>query len=116
MVDVNRRVLPGFGLSLGYSVLYMSLLVLIPLTACFIKASALGLDEFLAAVWTERARAAYALTIGASLAAALINLPFGVLIAWVLVRYQFTGRRMLEDFVDLTLALPTTIAGRETRG
>jgi len=111
MVDVNRRVLPGFGLSLGYSVFYMSLLVLIPLTACFLKASTLGLDEFLAAVWTERARAAYGLTIGASLAAALINLPFGVLIAWVLVRYQFPGSRLFDAIIDLPFALPTAVAG-----
>jgi sulfate transport system permease protein len=111
MIDVNRRVLPGFGLSLGYSVLYMSLLVLIPLTACFIKASSLGLDEFIAAVWTERARAAYGLTIGASLAAALINLPFGVLIAWVLVRYRFPGSRLFDAIIDLPFALPTAVAG-----
>ena len=111
MIDANRRVLPGFGLSLGYTVLYMSLLVLIPLTACFIKASSLGLDEFLAAVWTERARAAYGLTIGASLAAALINLPFGVLIAWVLVRYQFPGSRLFDAVIDLPFALPTAVAG-----
>ena len=111
MVDVNRRVLPGFGLSLGYSVFYMSLLVLIPLTACFLKASTLGLDEFLAAVWTERARAAYGLTIGASLAAALINLPFGVLIAWVLVRYQFPGSRLFDAIIDLPFVLPTAVAG-----
>jgi sulfate transport system permease protein len=111
MIDVNRRVLPGFGLSLGYATLYMSLLVLIPLTACFIKASTLGLDEFIAAVWTERARAAYGLTIGASLAAALINLPFGVLIAWVLVRYEFPGSRLLDAIIDLPFALPTAVAG-----
>lgn len=111
MIDVNRRVLPGFGLSLGYATLYMSLLVLIPLTACFIKASTLGLDEFIAAVWTERARAAYGLTIGASLVAALINLPFGVLIAWVLVRYQFPGSRLLDAIIDLPFALPTAVAG-----
>jgi len=111
MIDVNRRVLPGFRLSLGYTMLYMSLLVLIPLTACFIKASALGLDEFIAAVWTERARAAYSLTIGASLAAALINLPFGVLIAWVLVRYQFPGSRLFDAIIDLPFALPTAVAG-----
>jgi len=111
MIDVNRRVLPGFGLSLGYAMFYMSLLVLIPLTACFIKASSLGLDEFLAAVWTERARAAYGLTIGASLAAALINLPFGVLIAWVLVRYQFPGSRLFDAIIDLPFALPTAVAG-----
>src|SRR5215468_9058628 len=109
--DVNRRVLPGFGLSLGYAVAYMSLLVLIPLTACFIKASGLGLDEFVGAVWTERARAAYALTIGASLAAALINLLFGVLIAWVLVRYRFPGNRLFDAIIDLPFALPTAVAG-----
>jgi sulfate transport system permease protein len=111
MIDVNRRVLPGFGLSLGYTVLYMSVLVLIPLTACFIKASSLGLDEFLAAVWTARARAAYGLTIGASLAAALINLPIGVLIAWVLVRYRFPGSRLFDAIIDLPFALPTAVAG-----
>jgi sulfate/thiosulfate transport system permease protein len=104
-------VLPGFGLSLGYTMIYMSLLVLIPLTACFIKASALGLDEFIAAVWTERARAAYGLTLGASLVAALINLPFGVLIAWVLVRYQFPGSRLFDAIIDLPFALPTAVAG-----
>jgi sulfate transport system permease protein len=111
MIDVNRRVLPGFGLSLGYSVLYMSLLVLIPLTACFLKASSLNLGEFIAAVWTERARAAYGLTIGASLGAALINLPFGVLVAWVLVRYRFPGSRLFDAIIDLPFALPTAVAG-----
>lgn len=111
MIDVNRRVLPGFGLSLGYSVLYMSLLVLIPLTACFIKASSFSLGEFIAAVWTERARAAYGLTIGASMAAALINLPFGLLIAWVLVRYRFPGSRLFDAIIDLPFALPTAVAG-----
>ena len=111
MIDVNRRVLPGFGLSLGYAVFYMSLLVLIPLTACFIKAGGLGLDDFLAAVWTERARAAYGLTLGASLGAALINLPLGVLIAWVLVRYQFPGSRLFDAIIDLPFALPTAVAG-----
>ena len=109
--DVNRRVLPGFGLSLGYTMIYMSLLVLIPLTACFIKASALGLDEFIAAVWTERARAAYGLTLGASLVAALVNLPFGIIIAWVLVRYQFPGSRLFDAIIDLPFALPTAVAG-----
>jgi sulfate transport system permease protein len=111
MVDVNRRVLPGFGLSLGYSVLYMSLLVLIPLTACFIKASSFTVGEFVDAVWTARARAAYGLTIGASLTAALINLPLGVLIAWVLVRYRFPGSRLFDAIIDLPFALPTAVAG-----
>ena len=109
--DVNRRVLPGFGLSLGYTVLYMSLLVLIPLTACFLKASSLDLDQFVAAVWTPRARAAYGLTIGTSFAAALANVPFGLLTAWVLVRYRFPGSKLFDAIIDLPFALPTAVAG-----
>lgn len=111
MVDSNRRVLPGFSLSLGYSLLYMSLLVFIPLTACFLKAANLSLDEFVAAVWTPRAQAAYGLTIGTSLTAALVNIPLGVLLAWVLVRYAFPGRRLFDAIVDLPFALPTAVAG-----
>jgi sulfate transport system permease protein len=111
MTRVNRRVLPGFHLSLGYAVLYMSLLVLIPLTACFIKAASLDWNQFVAAVWTPRARAAYGLTLGASLAAAVINVPLGTLIAWVLVRYQFPFRRLLDALIDLPFALPTAVAG-----
>jgi sulfate transport system permease protein len=111
MLDVNRRVLPGFSLSLGYSLLYMSLLVFIPLTACFLKAASLSLDEFLAAVWTPRARAAYGLTLGTSFIAALVNVPMGVLVAWVLVRYPFRGSRLLDAVIDLPFALPTAVAG-----
>jgi sulfate transport system permease protein len=111
MVDVNRRVLPGFHLSLGFSMLYLSLLVLIPLAACFAKAASLSGSEFVAAVWTERARAAYLLTIGASLAAALANVPLGVLIAWVLVRYDFPAKRIFDALIDLPFALPTAVAG-----
>jgi sulfate transport system permease protein len=107
----NRRVLPGFHLSLGYAVLYMSLLVLIPLAACFIKAASLDWSQFIAAVWTPRARAAYGLTLGASLAAAVINVPLGTLIAWVLVRYHFPFRRLLDALIDLPFALPTAVAG-----
>jgi sulfate transport system permease protein len=111
MVDVNRRVLPGFSLSLGYAMLYMSLLVLIPLTACFMKAASLSFDQFVAAVWTPRAQAAYALTLGTSLIAALVNIPLGVLVAWVLVRYPFRGSRLLDAVIDLPFALPTAVAG-----
>jgi sulfate/thiosulfate transport system permease protein len=111
MIDVNRRVLPGFQVSLGYTMLYLSLLVLIPLTACFLKAASLSWSEFAAAVWTERARAAYALTVGASLAAATINVPIGILIAWVLVRYHFPGKRVFDALIDLPFALPTAVAG-----
>jgi len=111
MIDVNRRVLPGFRLSLGYTLCYLGLLVVIPLGACFLKAASLNLEQFAAAVWTPRARAAYALTFGASLAAAAINVVLGVLIAWVLVRYEFPFKRLLDALVDLPFALPTAVAG-----
>jgi sulfate transport system permease protein len=111
MANVNRRVLPGFGLSLGYASAYMAVLVMIPLLAVLLKSSTLGWDEFVAAVWTPRARAAYGLTLGASLVAAIVNVPFGVLIAWVLVRYDFAGRRVLDAIIDLPFALPTAVAG-----
>ena len=111
MQSARRRVLPGFGLSLGYTMLYLSMLVLIPLGACFLKASSLSPAQFWAAVWTERARAAYALTFGSSLVAALVNALLGLLVAWVLVRYEFPGRRLLDALVDLPFALPTAVAG-----
>lgn len=111
MSDVNRRVLPGFGLSLGYATTYMGLLVMIPLVAVLWKSSTLGWEQFVAAVWTPRARAAYGLTLGTSFVAALVNIPFGILIAWVLVRYQFPGRRLLDAIIDLPFALPTAVAG-----
>lgn len=111
MIDINRRVLPGFRISLGYSVFYLSLLVLLPVAACFLKASSLPLAEFLAVVWTPRARSAYALTVGCSLAAAMLNVVFGVLIAWVLVRYRFPLKRCLDALIDLPFALPTAVAG-----
>lgn len=111
MIDVNRRVLPGFRLSVGYTVFYLSLLVLIPLAACVLKASSLTLAEFAAAVWTPRARAAYGLTVGASLAAAALDIVFGVLIAWVLVRYHFPLKRLFDALIDLPFALPTAVAG-----
>lgn len=111
MASVNRKVLPGFSLSLGYTVFYLSVLVLIPIAACFIKASSLSLAQFWDAVWTERSRGAYALTFGASLVAATVNLVFGSLIAWVLVRYSFPGRRLLDSLVDIPLALPTAVGG-----
>ena len=111
MIDVNRRVLPGFRLSLGYTLFYLGLLVIIPLTACFLKAASLNLDEFVAAVWTPRARAAYVLTVGASAAAAALDIVWGVLIAWVLVRYRFPFKRLFDALIDLPFALPTAVAG-----
>jgi sulfate transport system permease protein len=111
MASVNRRVLPGFSLTLGYSVFYLSILVLIPIAACFLKAGTLTIDDFVGAVWTDRARAAYALTFGAAFVAAIANVALGLLIAWVLVRYEFPLKKLLDSLVDLPLALPTAVAG-----
>src|SRR4051794_29173497 len=104
MSTVNQKVLPGFGLSLGYTVFYLSAIVLIPLGACFLKASSLTWDEFWAAAGSPRAIAAYKLTFGASLIAALINAALGLLVAWVLVRYDFPLRRFFDALVDLPFA------------
>jgi len=111
MASTNRRVLPGFSLTLGYTVFYLSVLVLIPIAACFLKAGTLSLHEFWDAVWTERARAAYSLTFGAAFVAALVNLALGLLLAWVLVRYTFPGKKIVDSLVDLPLALPTAVGG-----
>jgi sulfate transport system permease protein len=111
MTDVNRRVLPGFALGLGYTLFYMSLLVAIPLAAGFLKASHLSFAEFWAAVSSARAVAAYELTLGASAVSAIVNVVLGVLLAWVLVRYEFPLKRLLDSLVDLPFALPTAVAG-----
>lgn len=110
-MTVNRRVLPGFSLSLGYTVFYLTVLVLLPIVAVFFKAATLSYDEFSRAVWTERTRAAYMLTFGASFVAAVINLFLGLLVAWVLVRYRFPGKRVIDSLIDLPLALPTAVGG-----
>jgi sulfate/thiosulfate transport system permease protein len=107
----KRSILPGFGLSLGYAVTYLSLIVLIPLAGTFLKASQLTWPEFWHIVASNRAIASYKLTFGASLVAATVNMFFGVLVAWVLVRYQFLGKRLFDTFVDLPFALPTAVAG-----
>lgn len=111
MASVDRKVLPGFSLSLGYTVFYLSVLVLLPIAAILVKAGTLSWVDFARAVWTERARAAYVLTFGASVVAALINLALGMLVAWVLVRYRFPGRRLMDALIDLPLALPTAVGG-----
>jgi sulfate/thiosulfate transport system permease protein len=111
MANASRRVLPGYSLSLGYTTFYLSVLVLLPIAAVFFKAGSLTFDEFWRAVWTDRSRAAYALTFGASFVAAVVNLALGLLIAWVLVRYPFPGRRFIDSLVDLPLALPTAVGG-----
>jgi sulfate/thiosulfate transport system permease protein len=105
------NVLPGFNLSLGYTLLYLSLIVLIPLSAAFVKTTELSLSEFWETVTTPRVVASYKLTFGASLIGASINAVFGLLTAWVLVRYQFFGKRIIDALVDLPFALPTAVAG-----
>ncbi len=105
------RVLPGFGLTLGFTLLYLSLIVLIPLSATFLKTSGMGWERFWAAATSPRAIASYELTFGASFIAALINAVAGLLVAWVLVRYTFPGKRIIDGLVDLPFALPTAVAG-----
>jgi sulfate transport system permease protein len=107
----HRSVLPGFGLALGVTVAYLSLLVLIPLAGLFAKSASLAPSEFLAAVASPRALAAYRLSFGASFAAAMVNAVFGLATAWVLVRYRFPGRGVLDALIDLPFALPTAVAG-----
>jgi len=107
----RRNPLPGFGLGLGITMSYMSLLLLIPLLALMAKAAELTPSAFLAAVWSDRALAAYFVTFQTSLLAALVSATFGLLLAWVLVRYDFFGRRFLDSLVDLPFALPTAVAG-----
>jgi sulfate transport system permease protein len=108
---MQRQVLPGFGLSLGYAVTYLSLLVLLPLAACFAKVGGLTWERFWAVVWTPETRAAYALSLGAALVSALVNLVLGFLVAWVLVRYEFPFKRFFDAVIDLPFALPTAVAG-----
>jgi sulfate transport system permease protein len=105
------RVLPGFHLTLGYTLLYLSLIVLIPLAAVFCKAGALSWAQFYHTVASPVALASYRLTFGASFLAALVNAVFGLIAAWVLVRYQFIGKRIVDALVDLPFALPTAVAG-----
>lgn len=111
MTNQKSSVLPGFKLTLGYTLLYLSLIVLIPLAATFWKTSALTWDQFWHTVTAPRVMASYRLSFGASFLAALINLFFGLLVAWVLVRYQFWGKRFVDALVDLPFALPTAVAG-----
>jgi len=107
----SRQVLPGFGLSLGFTLTYLSLIVLIPLSAAFVKSAGMGWHDFISAVASRRVMAAYRLSFGASLAAAFVNMVFGLIVAWVLVRYPFPGKRIVDALVDLPFALPTAVAG-----
>ncbi|MDO8894212.1 MAG: sulfate ABC transporter permease subunit CysT [Nitrosomonas sp.] len=104
-------ILPGFNLALGFTLLYLSLIVLIPLSAAFIRTAELSWPEFWSIVTTPRVVASYRLTFGASFAAACVNVVFGLLVAWVLVRYHFPGKKLVDALVDLPFALPTAVAG-----
>jgi sulfate transport system permease protein len=106
-----RRQLPGFGLTLGYTMVYLSLLVLIPLSAVFIRSFGLGWGHFWDVVTAPRVLASLRLSFGASLVAALINVVFGLIVAWVRVRYAFPFKRLVDAMVDLPFALPTAVAG-----
>ncbi|MCR8980670.1 sulfate ABC transporter permease subunit CysT [Brevibacillus laterosporus] len=107
----QSSIIPGFGLSLGYTVVYVSLLVLFPLSVLVLSTSSLSWDQFLSIVLADRVIASYKLSFLASLVAALVNTVFGLLIAWVLVRYRFPGKKILDGLVDLPFALPTAVAG-----
>ncbi|MGL5096357.1 MAG: sulfate ABC transporter permease subunit CysT [Planctomycetia bacterium] len=111
MKPPKRRVLPGFGLSLGIATAYLSVMLLLPLLACLATAAQLTPAEFWKAVWNERVRSAYLLTFGCSAVAAAIDVVLGGLVAWVLVRYEFPGRRLVDALVDIPFALPTAVAG-----
>lgn len=107
----KHNVLPGFHLALGFTLLYLSLIVLLPLSTVFLKTATLTWEEFWNTVSAPRVIASYRLTFGASLLAALINAVFGLLVAWVLVRYSFFGKRLIDAMIDLPFALPTAVAG-----
>lgn len=107
----RRSILPGFGLSLGFTVFYLSIIVLVPLSAVFIKTSSLSWTQFWHIVTAPRALASYRLSFGASAIAAMVNLVFGLNVAWVLVRYNFPAKRLFDSLVDLPFALPTAVAG-----
>lgn len=107
----GRSVIPGFGLTMGYTIFYLSLIVLIPLATLFFKSSTMGWSDFWRTVTEPRVVASYKLTFGTALIAALVNAFFGFIVAWTLVRYQFFGKRFVDAMVDLPFALPTAISG-----
>ena len=107
----QASVIPGFGLTLGYTVFYLSLIVILPISALFLKTATLGWGEFWAIVSSPRVVASYRLTFGASLVGALINAFFGFIVAWTLVRYSFPGKKIIDALVDLPFALPTAVSG-----
>ena len=111
MAAKTHRVLPGFGLALGYTLVYLSLLILLPLGGLILKASELGFAQIIDIALGERSLAAFRVTVGASFLAAAVNAFFGLIVAWILVRYPFPGKRFVDALVDLPFALPTAVAG-----
>ena len=106
-----RSILPGFGLSLGFTIAYLSLIVLLPISAVFIKTSGMTWIAFWNAISSPFVISAYKVSFFASLAAALVNAVFGLIVAWVLARYSFPGKKVVDALVDLPFALPTAVAG-----
>ncbi|HEV8713004.1 MAG TPA: sulfate ABC transporter permease subunit CysT [Candidatus Binatia bacterium] len=111
MILKQRSILPGFALAMGFTLLYLCLIVLIPIAALFLRTTALSWDQFWTTITAPRVMASYRLSFGTSLVAALINALFGLLVTWVLVRYSFPGKRIVDALVDLPFALPTAVAG-----
>jgi sulfate/thiosulfate transport system permease protein len=111
LIRKERSALPGFNLALGFTLFYLGLIVLVPLAAAFMRTFGMTWEQFVAAVWSPRVIASYKISFFASLAAALVNMVFGLLVAWVLVRYPFPGKRVVDALVDLPFALPTAVAG-----
>lgn len=107
----QRGVLPGFGLTMGFTIFYLSMVILIPISMIFIKTASMSWDQFVGAVTSPRAMAAYYLSFTASFIAAMINGIFGIIVAWVLERYNFPGKRIIDGLLDLPFALPTAVAG-----
>lgn len=107
----SYSVLPGFGLTMGYTLTYLSLIVLIPLAALIVRAASMSLEQFWAAAFNPRVMASYRITFGTSLVAALVNSVFGFVVAWSLVRYRFVGRKLLDALIDLPFAIPTAVSG-----
>ncbi len=107
----SRSVIPGFGLTMGITLVWLGLIVLIPLSTIFVRSAGMGPAEFVAAGFSDRALAAYRVSFGTALAAALVNAAFGLLVAWVFVRYEFPGKRLFDALIDLPFALPTAVAG-----
>lgn len=107
----NRRVIPGFGITLGYTLAYLGVIVLLPLAAVVARSAGMGWDDFISIIGSPRTLHSLWLSFGAALAAALIDAVFGFLVAWVLVRYRFPGRKIIDAIIDLPFALPTAVAG-----